>query len=139
MFFQVTHLGKHGLTKDGMIKMNEVVLGVLGRYYPDHEVGSTVFEAVAFPTVSEEVEINDSTWTKRGFSLVFRNLFVTKEEALQLRHTAVCELDGRMGSLEYPEYQWSDAIVRAVYTIGMTMYGMSRSLSSPSAGPSREL
>ncbi|CAM9364994.1 unnamed protein product, partial [Pylaiella littoralis] len=65
---------------------------------------------------------------KRGFSLVYSNLFVTEEDALQLRHTVVCELDGKLGGLERPDYQWSDAIAREVYTIGMTMYGMSRSV-----------
>lgn len=86
-------------------------------YYSDHGMGSAVFEAVSFPNVSEEVVMKESTWTKRGFSLVFRHLYVTEEDALQLRHTVVCELDGQIGSLQCPEYhhQWSDAIAREVY------------------------
>jgi len=128
MFFQVNHLDKHGLTEEGRVQICKVVIGVLGRYYSDHGMGSTVFEAVSFPTSSEEVVINDSAWTKRGFSLVFHNLFVTREDALQLRHTVVCELDGQIGSLECPKHQWSDAISREVYTIGMAMYGKIRSV-----------
>ena len=42
MFFLVIHLDKHGLTEDGMIRISEVVTGVLGRYFSDYEAGSTV-------------------------------------------------------------------------------------------------
>lgn len=139
MFFQVNHLDKHGLTEEGMIQICKVVTGVLGRYYSDHGTGSTVFEAVSFPTASEEVVMKDSAWTKRGYSLVFRHLYVTKEDALQPRHTVVCELDGQIGSLECPDCQWSDAISREVYTIGMAMYGSIRSVPCTNCFPAKPI
>lgn len=135
MFFKINHLNRDGLTKEGMLEICTVVVGVLSRYYPDHPAASTVFESVAFPASSEEVQIDGSRWTKRGFALVFRKLFVTEEEALQLRYTVVCELDGHLGSLACPEYQWSDAIVRGIYTAGIEMYGWGRSVSCTKCVP----
>lgn len=135
MFLKINHLNKDGLTKDGMLKICSVVAGVLSRYYPD--TTTSTLESVAFPASSVEVEIDGSTWTERGFGLVFRNLFVTKEAALQLRHTVVCELDGQMGSLGCSEYQWSNAIAREVYTTGMEMYGPGRSVSCTKCFPAQ--
>lgn len=112
-----------------MLEICTVVVGVLRRYYyPDHTVTSA-FESVAFPASSTQVEMDGSTWTKRGFGLVFRSLFVTEEEALQLRHPVVYELNEWLGSLGCSEYPWSGAIAREVCTTGMGMYGSGRSVS----------
>lgn len=73
--------------------------------------------------------MDGAKWTKRGFGLVFRKIFVTKQAALQLRHTVVCELNGRVGSLACSEHPWSNAIAREVYTTGMEMYGWGRSVT----------
>lgn len=135
MFFKINHLDRDGLTNEGMQEIYAVVVGVLSRYYADHPPASTLFEAVAFPASSEEVQIDDSRWIKRGFALVFRKLFVTQEQALQLRHGVVCELDGHLGSLACPEYQWSDAVVRGIYTTGIEMYGWGRSVSCTKCAP----
>lgn len=135
MFFNINHLNKDGLTKDGMLEICSVVVGVLSRYYPD--TARSTFASVAFPASSVKVEMDGSTWTKRGFGLVFRNLFVTEEAALQLRHTVVCELDGQKGSLGCSEYQWSDAIAREVYTTGMEIYGSGRSVSCTKCLPAQ--
>lgn len=129
MFFEIDHLNKAGLAKDEMMKICSILVGVLRRYYPKAQDESTFFESVAFPTCSTHVEMDGVTWTKRGFGIVFRNLFVTEEVALQLRHTAVCELDGQLGGLQCPKYQWSDAVAREVYVMGMEMYGPGRSVS----------
>lgn len=128
MFFKICVLNKDGLTKDGMLSICAIAVGVLRRYYPDHTATSK-FESTAFPDSSTEVEVDGTKWTKRGFGLVFRKIFVTKQEALQLRHTVVCELNGRVGSLACSEHPWSNAIAREVYTTGMEMYGWGRSVT----------
>lgn len=112
MFFKFNHI--EGLTKDGMLKIGSVVVGVLRQYYPEPLVGSTTFESVAYPVSSD------------SFGLVFSKLFVTEEKALQIRYTVVCELDAQVGSLS--EHLWSEIIAREVYTTGMEMYGSFRSV-----------
>lgn len=123
MFVQVAHVHKDGLTKDGMLKICGVIAGVLARYYTGEEPGSSMFESVIYQISSEDVNMDDDTWTKRVFSLVFRNLFVDKAEALQMRHTIVQELDGQIGSLPCSSHQWSSAISENVYTEGVIMCG----------------
>lgn len=77
MFLLINNLNKTGLTKDGMLQICTIVVGVLRLYYPDN-TATSIFESTAYPASST------------GFGLVFRGLFVTEEEALQLRHTIVC-------------------------------------------------
>lgn len=113
MFFKINNLNKTGLTRDNMLQICTIVVGVLRLYYPDN-TATSIFESTVFPASSA------------GFSLVFRSLFVNKGEALQLRHTLVYELDGRLGCSEYP---WSGAVAREVYVTGMEMYGSGRSVS----------
>ncbi|CAM9307395.1 unnamed protein product [Ectocarpus sp. 8 AP-2014] len=131
MFVQVAHVDKQGLTKDGMIKICGVIAGVLNRYYPDVVIGSTLLEAVCFQNSSEEVTIHDESWTKRVFSLVFRNLIVDEEQALQMRHTIVQELNGQLGSLPCSYHQWSSAISNTVYMQGVVMYGQGHCATCP--------
>ncbi|CAM9444713.1 unnamed protein product [Ectocarpus fasciculatus] len=111
MFFSV----REGMTKDGMLKICSIVVGVLRRYYPELPAGSTKFESMAYPALSE------------GFGLVFSKMFVTEERAMQIRHTVICELDAQVGSPD--EHLWSDVIAREVYFTGMEMYGRARSVS----------
>ncbi|CAN0298326.1 unnamed protein product, partial [Pylaiella littoralis] len=135
MVFKITPTNNDGLTRDGMLDICSIVIGVLSRYYPDHPVGSALFESVAYPGSSEELQIDGSTWIKRGFGLVFRKLFVTKEEALQLRYTLVCELRGQLSILGCPDFTWSDAIPREVHITGIDMHGRERSVSCTKCVP----
>ncbi|CAM9704089.1 unnamed protein product [Ectocarpus sp. 6 AP-2014] len=123
MFVQVEHVHNDGLTKEGMLQICSVIAGVLARYYIGNEAGSSLFESVSYQISSADVNINGDSWTKRVFSLVFRNLFVDKAEALQMRHTIVQELDGQLGNLPCSTHQWSSAISENVYTEGVIMCG----------------
>lgn len=127
MFFKVIHVNRDALTKEGVLNICGIVVGVLTRYYPEAEPG--LFESVAYPSSSEEVSLEGSKWIKASFGLAFYNLFVTKEYALQIRYTVVCELHGQLGSLESAGFTWSDAIAREPYTTGMEMFGCGRSVS----------
>ena len=120
MFFKIIHVHKDELMKDGMLEICGIVVGVLGRYYPEAE--PTLFESVVYPSSSEEVSVEGSTLIRTTFGLAFHKLFVSKEDALQLRHTVVCELHGQLGNLGCPDFTWSDAIAREPYTTGMEMY-----------------
>lgn len=126
MFFKVIHVHKDGLTKEGVLQICGIVVGVFARYYPEAE--PALFESVVYPSSSEEVSLEGSKWIKTSFGLAFYNLFVTKQNALQIRHTVVCELHGQLGSLECAGFTWSDSIAREPYTTGMEMYGCARSV-----------
>ncbi|CAN0368560.1 unnamed protein product [Ectocarpus sp. 6 AP-2014] len=122
MFFEINHVSTDGLSSDGMLKICRVLLDVLHVFYKDHTSSSAIFESVAFPSFDGKVQIDGTSWTKRGFCIVFRNLLVTKAEALEIRHAAVAELDAQVGALDCGSHQWSAAVARACYFRGIQMY-----------------
>lgn len=78
--------------------------------------------------VSHEWNGQTSVLTKNGFHITLPNLKVTLEQALQIRYSAVYELEKSMGSRPEGLNAWSDVIDRAPYTSGLKMCGSFKSV-----------
>lgn len=154
MYFDVDILDKERLTPEFVLLMVRTIQITLRRYYPASSkhlkcvVCTTQTKEVTVKTDVEAVEnvenvenaeqevdevkqVKEETFIKNGFHIIYPELRVNFEIALQLRYTIVSELEKVMGKREIESNPWSDIIDRAPYNNGLKMCGSVKIVACP--------
>lgn len=124
MYFDVDILDSSVLDKKFAISMTTVIQDVLKSYYPtNHNEDDDIFQCVICSTKHKDVVNEGVDLKKNGFHLIFPNLLVDVEKALQMRYTITVELEKELGPRPKNCNIWSDVIDRAPYMNGLKMCG----------------
>lgn len=146
MYFDIDILDKEKLQTEFLLRMVRTIQSILRRYFPTSTsrlkcvVCTTETKEVAIKTeipvetaaedveneegdAENEVHFREDTYIKNGFHIVYPELRVNFDIAIQLRHTIVSEMEKVMGKREIESNPWSDIIDRAPYNNGLKMCG----------------
>ncbi len=127
MYFDIDLLDTCVTSAEVTSKIFSILQSMVKSYYTGSQ-SDDVFRCVVCDTAPKEVVVEGDdgptkVLTKNGYHITFPDLRVTLPQALQLRHSVVCELEKTMGLRPEGVNAWSDAIDKAPYTNGLKMCG----------------
>ena len=124
MFFDVDILDTCQIQNEYILRLCKILQDVIKKYFGSSEDLTCVISTTQTKNVTKkDREGIETEYVKNGIHVNFPYLFVSTQMALQMRYSAILELEIILGKRKIEINPWSDVIDCAPYSNGLKMCG----------------
>jgi len=117
LFFDIDMLDFQEISSEYILSIGSLIQKQVKKYF----VSGEDLTYVIATTQTKSVTKDETEYVKNGIHIIYPNLFVNKDMALQIRYTVVLKLESEFGEREIKSNPWSDVIDCAPYSNGLKM------------------
>jgi len=119
LFFDIDMLDFKEASNEYILKIADIIQKEVNKYFNNSE---DLMYVVA-TTQSKKINKDEVEYIKTGVHIIYPNLFVSKDMAIQIRCTTVIQLKVEFGEREIKSNPWGDVIDSAPYSNGLKLCG----------------